>query len=145
MTDVIETAASTPERLEVSTVIDRPQPAVWEAFTNAEALATWWSQEATVDPVVGGEIIARWPSLEWTMRGRYTELEPHDVVAFTWSWDHEPDTPERQVRIVLSPDAAGTRLTLTHGDYSPTDAEERSGHLEGWKNFLPSLATDGGL
>ncbi len=139
MTDVVETQASTAERLEISAVIDRSPATVWKAFTDAETLATRWSQEATVDPVVGGEIVARWPAMDWTMRGRYTELTPHDAVAFTWSWDHDPDIPERHVRIVLIPEAGGTRITLTHGDYGPNDTAERTGHLEGWLNFLPAL------
>ena len=139
MTDVVETQSSTAERLEVSAVIDRPPATVWKAFTNAEALATWWPHEAAADPVVGGEIVARWPAMDWTMRGRYTELEPHDVVAFTWSWDHEPDTPDRLVRIALTPEAGGTRITLTQGDYGPNDTEERTGHLDGWRQFLPRL------
>lgn len=141
MTDVVETAASSPHRLEVSAAIDRSPATIWEAFTNAEALATWWSQEAIVDPVVGGEIIASWPSMDWTMRGRYTELVPHDLVAFTWSWDHEPDTPERLVQVTLEPVGGGTVVTLNHGDYGGDDLEERTQHLEGWHHFLPKLRT----
>ena len=39
--------------------------------------------------------------------------------------------------------AGGTRLTLTHGPYtaSPADQEERiAHHLAGWQHFLPRLA-----
>ena len=140
MTDVVETAASTAERLEVSLLIDRSRAEIWEAFTNADALSTWWTQEATVVAEIGGELIARWPSMGWTMRGRYTELAPHEAVAFTWSWDHEPDTPERSVRIVLAPEAGTTRLTLTHGAYGLNDIDERASHLEGWQHFLPLIA-----
>lgn len=145
MTEFLETANSTAERLEIVDVVAASPESIWAAFTDAEGLTSWWPEEATTEAIVGGKIIAVWPSMGWTMRGRYTELEPDRVVAFTWSWDHEPDTPERTVRVTLEPLAAGTSLTLSHGDYSLTDRDERAGHLEGWKHFLPRLDNDASI
>lgn len=136
---VIETRDSTPDRLVVETVIDAPPNRVWRAFVDANDLGTWWAQEAEVEPHVGGTILARWPAMDWTMRGTYTELEAPTVVAFTWTWDHEPDTPERLVRITLVRAGGGTHLTLSHGEYGPSDALERTGHLDGWRHFLSEL------
>ena len=149
MTSVVETPASTPTRLQLSLDVQAPATDVWRCFPDGSALEAWWPEQAEVDPTVGGTIVARWPSMTWTMRGRYTELRPSEVVEFTWSWDHEPDAPERRVRVEMaelddSPHeaaAAGivTRVVLTHGDYEETDEAERSGHLEGWLHFLPRL------
>jgi uncharacterized protein YndB with AHSA1/START domain len=140
MSDACETSRSTPARIELEMIVDAAPEPVWRAFVDAELLTLWWAQEADCDPVPGGVLEARWPTMGWTMRGTYLELDPPRTVAFTWSWDHEPDTPVRTVRVSLAPHGDGTRLTLTHGDYSASDAEERRGHLEGWQHFLPKLA-----
>ena len=113
---------------------------MWRGFVDPDVLTQWWAEEATADAVVGGRLEARWPGMGWTMRGEYTELDPGRAVAFTWSWDHEPDVPVRRVRVSLTPSGAGTELTITHGDYGPGEAEERTSHLDGWLHFLPRLA-----
>ena len=137
---VKEAPDSTPERLVVETTYDRPPLDVWRAFVDEHLIAQWWADEASTDPRVGGEIVASWPAMDWTMRGTFTDLRPGQRVAFTWSWDHESDTPERLVTVVLAPHDGGTLLTLTHGDYAAGDTDERDGHLAGWKNFLPAIA-----
>lgn len=141
MTSFVETSASTATRLQLSGVLEGcDHEDVYANFIDADGICAWWPSEAEVDPVVGGRLIARWPSMGWTMRGRYTDLVQNRVIGFTWSWDHEPDTPERNVRVRIEAVEAGTRLTLTHGDYGSEDADERKGHLEGWLHFLPQLA-----
>ena len=141
MTMVRETSASTPERLEIVATMSADPDDVWNAFTEAGGLTSWWADEAHVDATTGGTLIAHWPSMGWTMRGTYRALEPGRLVAFTWSWDHESDTPERLVSIDLTPDGEATRLVLRHGDYGPDDGDERAAHLAGWEHFLPRLAT----
>ena len=81
--------------------------------------------------------------MEWTLRGRYTEFMPAQRLGFTWYWDHEPDTPERQVSVIFEPlGATGTRITVKHGIYtaSASDQDERRGHVEGWLYFLGRLS-----
>jgi uncharacterized protein YndB with AHSA1/START domain len=142
MAEFAETAESTAERLRVRGILPRATPdEVYGAFTDPELLARWWGEEADVLPVVGGRLVVRWPSMEWTFRGVYNELDPGRTVAFSWAWDHAPDTPTRSVRIALGPTESGTILHLSHGDYGPADAAERRGHLEGWEYFLARLAT----
>ena len=136
---VREGPGSSSERLELAADLEASPADVWRAFTEPEVLTAWWSEEAATDPTIGGTIEARWPSMGWVMRGRYTELDPGRVVAFTWSWDHEPEVPDREVRVSLESCDGGSRLTLTHGTYGPGDADERQGHLDGWLNFLPRI------
>lgn len=135
-----ESPLSTPANLAVAGTVGADPPAVWEAFVDPEALTAWWADEAVTEPVVGGRIEARWPRMGWKMRGRYTELDPGRAVSFTWSWDHEPDQPERSVRVTLAATDGGTHLSLSHGAYGPDDEDERSSHLAGWLHFLPRLA-----
>jgi uncharacterized protein YndB with AHSA1/START domain len=141
MGDFTETSGSTSGRLEVGGVIPGASPEeVYRAFTDAALLARWWGDEADVDPVVGGRLVVHWPAMEWTFRGIYTELDRGRAVGFTWSWDHEPDTPTRTVRVTFEPARPGTLVEVSHGDYGPDDADERRGHLEGWRFFLDRIA-----
>ena len=141
MADFVETSESGARRLQLSGILEDSNPGdVYRSFIEPDRICQWWADESELDPLVGGRLIVRWPSMGWTMRGRYTELVPDRLIGFTWSWEHEPDTPTRTVSVVIESDAAGTRLTLTHGDYGDDDAEERDSHLEGWQHFLPRMA-----
>jgi uncharacterized protein YndB with AHSA1/START domain len=135
-----ETDDSTLQRLELRGAVPASASEVFAAFVEEGRITQWWPDEADIDPVVGGAYELRWPAMEWTLRGTFTDVDPDRRLAFTWSWDHEPGTPHRTVRITFTPAEAGTELTLTHGDYTPADAEERQSHLDGWQFFLGRLA-----
>jgi uncharacterized protein YndB with AHSA1/START domain len=80
--------------------------------------------------------------MEWNLRGTYSAVELGQRLAFTWKWDHEPNTPMRDVEVIFEPVGdVGTQVTVTHGTYtnSSKDQEERDGHLEGWIYFLKRL------
>ncbi len=141
MGDFVETSASSAARLELSGEVPGTPDDAYAAFVDPGRITSWWPDEAEIDARVGGTYILQWPAMEWTLRGVYTKLDPGGVVAFTWSWDHEPDVPERTVRVELSAADDGTRIVLTHGEYTPEDAEERQGHLDGWQFFLGRLRT----
>ena len=141
MTEFIETPESSPERLVLAGIIaGAGADQVLSCFTSADAITAWWSESAEVEARVGGDLIARWDTEGWTMRGRFTELVAGQRVAFTWSWDHETDVAERLVEVEVEPDAAGTRLQLRHGPFESAEAEDRANHLHGWLHFLPRLA-----
>ena len=111
-------------------------------WTQPEFLQQWWPPEAEVDLRPGGAYRLSWPSMEWTLRGTYTVVEPEQRLAFTWKWDHELETPVRKVEVSFEPVGdVGTQVTVTHGTYtnSSKDQEERDGHLEGWIYFLKRL------
>ena len=116
---------------------------LFECLTKPELLTRWWPQEAQVDGREGGAYRLSWPGMGWVLTGRYTVFVPGRTLAFTWSWDQEPDRPTRNVIIQLADSSEGTRMTLTHGDYtsSEDDQGERRGHIEGWLHFLLRLAT----
>lgn len=135
-----ETSESAFERIEIRGLVAASASEVFGAFVDADRITAWWPDEAVVDPVVGGAYELQWPAMAWTLRGTFTEVDLDRTLAFTWSWDHEPDTPQRTVRITLTSAEGGTELTLTHGEYTDADAEERRGHVDGWQYFLGRLA-----
>jgi uncharacterized protein YndB with AHSA1/START domain len=130
--------------LRVSVDVPGVEPgALWRAWTDPGELERWWPQTAELDVRVGGAYHLAWPQKGWHLRGSYTEVDAPSRLAFTWQWDHEPETPVRTVTIDLQPlpDGAGTRLIVTHGPYGddPAEAADREGHLEGWTGFLERL------
>lgn len=111
-------------------------------FVESGLLARWWAQAAEVDPHAGGEYLLSWPQIGRFLRGRYTVFQPGERLTFTWSWDQEPDLPERTVDVRFEPAGEGTRLTISHGPYgdSPVEQEDRTSHIEGWQYFIGRLA-----
>jgi uncharacterized protein YndB with AHSA1/START domain len=102
-------------------------------------LQKWWPQQAEISPKVGYHF--SWPTMNWHLRGEYSVYNPGNELAFSWSWDHEPDRPVRQVKITFVNQDKVSQLTLTHGTYtgSAEDREERQGHIDGWRQFLGQL------
>ena len=111
-------------------------------WTQPELLQQWWPTKAEVDVRPGGVYCLSWPAMEWNLRGTYSVVQAGQRLAFTWKWDHEPDTPMRTVEVTFEPVGdVGTQVTVTHGNYTndSKDQEERDGHLEGWIYFLKRL------
>lgn len=130
------------ERLVIAGDFAKTPDELFRYWTDPELLTQWWPVEAEIDPREGGTYLASWPRMEWRLRGRYTAFEPGKRLTFTWNWDHEPDTPERQVDVLFEPSGDGTQMTIIHGPYtdSPADQQERQGHLEGWQHFCSRLS-----
>ncbi|NOK58813.1 MAG: SRPBCC domain-containing protein [Chloroflexi bacterium AL-W] len=111
-------------------------------WTTPTLICRWWPTEAAIEPQSGGTYHFSWPKMQWHLRGRYVEFIPNEKLIFTWQWDHEPETAEKQVAVTFEPYVdGGTQLRITHTAYtnSPADQEVRAGHIEGWLHFLTQL------
>jgi uncharacterized protein YndB with AHSA1/START domain len=113
---------------------------VYAAWTQPGLLTQWYcpnpSLELQVDADVrvGGDYVVKMGT--YVLRGQYTEVDPPNLLGFTWQWDHEGN--RSQVRVELTEVADGTRMLLTHTDH--TNAEDAAGHLQGWELELDRLA-----
>lgn len=119
--------------------------AVIAAFVTPEVVARWWSAQLTIGSAPGDPFVASFPGLGQTMRGEVVAHDPGGRLAFTWSWDHEPERPVYRV-VVEASDGEPARLTLTHGPYiddEPGRADAES-HRAGWEYFLPRLLAEVG-
>lgn len=114
---------------------------VFEAWTNKDHLATWFSPnpdvsvEADVDLRNGGHY-----SLSFgfaTVRGTYKDISPYDTLVFSWQWDHEKHIPEMLISLAFQSVESGTKMTLVHSQL--LDEEEIAGHMEGWEANLSNL------
>jgi uncharacterized protein YndB with AHSA1/START domain len=115
---------------------------MFDYWTKPELLTQWWPPQAEVEPRTGGAYHLSWPTMNWHLRGHFANFEPERSLAFTWKWDHEPDTPTREVEVTLHAHAeGGTRITIIHGTYneSERDQNDRASHIEGWQYFCGKL------
>jgi len=133
-------------KLQIERSYHAPAARVFEAWTSEEVLRRWFhaerdweTPEAQVDLRVGGavRVVMRDPGQgkEVGGGGRYTEIEPPNRLAFTWTWDGE----DRQTLIELDFEEADglTKVRMTHSGLRDHDSARR--HEYGWNNCLDNL------
>jgi uncharacterized protein YndB with AHSA1/START domain len=131
--------------LVVRRVIDGTPEEIFELWTDPQSMALWMSpypgpvhSQATADVRPSGQYRLVMGDGETTCEivGTYVEVQrPHRLV-FTWRGAPTADA-ETLVTLALKAVAGGTELTLTH-ERLPSE-ESRSGHAQGWANFLDHL------
>jgi uncharacterized protein YndB with AHSA1/START domain len=94
---------------------------------------------ADADARVGGRfrmVMRGTDGEEHDVRGVYREVVPNEKLVFTWVWR---STPEREslVTVLIKPDGAGSRVTLTHEQFF--DEAARDQHQHGWTGCLNKL------
>lgn len=116
-------------------------------FTEPDRLAQWMGDDHAVELVPGGRYAIHWSAPNRTMEGAVIVARPTELV-FSWAFVHEPETPARvvMVRAMTDDDGSGSAIVVIHGPYrgesedaALSEREERAGHLEGWRAFLPVL------
>ena len=140
-------------KLEMVRVIRASRRRVFDAWTRPETIRLWFTPgtmtvaDAGMDARVGGE----WRLLlngecvdgerqdekrQTLVTGRYTRVDPYDVLAFTW---RNPTIVEEEslVTIELKDVDGGTELKLTHERFL-TEAS-RDQHASGWESALDKL------
>lgn len=125
---------------------DAPIDLVYRAWTEAEHVTRWMKCDAEAtfevenwEPSVG-KVFKTHMFKEGTFEawgtGRFTEVDPPRVLAYTSDADPKLGTPEMSVRVELEEVDGKTRLTLTHSGI-PTDL---TGIIEGgWTTSLGLL------
>ena len=127
-------------------VFDAPIDLVYRAWTEAEHVTRWMKCDAEVTlevenwvPAVGTEFkthMFKEGAFEAWGTGRFTEVDPPRVLAYTNDADPEIGAPEMSVRVELVDLDGKTELTLTHSGV-PTDL---TGIIEGgWTTGLSLL------
>jgi uncharacterized protein YndB with AHSA1/START domain len=112
-------------------------------FVEPSLLTQWWSQEASVEPCIGGRWELSWPAMDWVLAGQIVEISPISLVV-SWVWTHQPELPARALIIRAEPAADGATLSISQGAYRQSENfsgedEDRASHLSGWEHFLPRL------
>jgi len=130
-------------------VIEAPPEAVFDVWTDADALMQWWcpgAYHAThvhLDARVGGRYEIRMAAPghegEHIVRGEYVALDRPRLLAMTWRAQGTPhDNNENCLLTVqLHEHPRGTRLALLH-EQLPVGSEGSYG--QGWAQVLQQLA-----
>jgi uncharacterized protein YndB with AHSA1/START domain len=119
------TSTGTPADTIVQEITIRaPAARVFEAFTNPDARARWWSvpgrfktTNVVSDLRPGGRWVMRGTRADgepFTIQGEYRVVEPPSLVEFTWLPDWQPDATESLIRVEFSEIDGATRVRLTH-------------------------------
>jgi uncharacterized protein YndB with AHSA1/START domain len=109
-----------PDTISRETTIDAPPEVVWAIVTEARHLAGWFSDEAEIDLRPGGAMLLSWHG-HGTYRARVETVQPPHTFAFRWVRREGADpVPGSSTLVVmtLTPDGAGTRLTVVESGFS---------------------------
>jgi uncharacterized protein YndB with AHSA1/START domain len=139
-------ATQSPTVLRVERTFNAPAQAVFDAWTSPEVMRRWWhagadweTPLAEVDLRVGGSlrVTMRTPDgQEYSGGGEYTEVQPPERLAFTWTWAEE-SSPRTLVEVEFNEEDGATTVVLTHSGLS--GEESKQGHAEGWRECLDNL------
>ena len=134
--------------LHMERTYDAPAQAVFDAWTSEEVMRRWWhaghdweTPEATVDLRVGGavRVVMRNPheDVEYGGGGEYVEVDPPARLAFTWTWDDDPDNTRQLIEIDFEETDGATTVSFTHSGL--WDEESRASHEGGWGTAFENL------
>lgn len=131
--------------LGVELSIDAPVDEVWDAWADADGLASWWwthwddvSVAADVRP--GGHYRIEAPRHGIAVEGEYLVVEPGVRLAFTWIWiDEEGATRDEAVDVTFRESDGGTIVAVRHtGPWA--DGAPAESYRQGWEFVLGGLA-----
>jgi len=134
------------ETLKIERTFQAPAQRVFDAWTSEEVMCRWFhgnhaweTPVAEVDLRLGGavRVVMRDPveDAEYGGGGHYTEIDPPNRLAFTWTWDDEDR--ETLIEIDFEETDGATTVRFTHS--SLQDMEAVSSHEAGWNSALDNL------
>lgn len=129
-----------PEPIELSVETPAPVEAAWEALTEPERVAEWFTDATAVgragDPY-------RLDFGDSAVEGEILEVEPGRGFVHSWRWEGDEDAgPATIVRwIIDAVPGGGSRITLRHEGWPATtpDDSSRDDHLGYWQAYLEDL------
>ncbi|HSS44215.1 MAG TPA: SRPBCC domain-containing protein [Thermoanaerobaculia bacterium] len=137
---------SAPIALKVSRTFPAPREKVFRAWTETEALKSWFAPSekyvtriARLDVRVGGayRIEMEIEGKAHIVAGTYREVNPPERLVFTWKWETEPRHGDSLVTIEFLDRGGKTEVILTHEKF-PSEAA-RDEHNKGWTGCLDRL------
>ena len=127
--------------IDLEKTIDASPEAVFNALTDADELARWWTTSAESDPRTGGSYSYRFEfddaSRNHTYAGEYIDVTPGEHLSYPWQTGLGPT----EVDFRVEPAGDGARVHLAHSGWGQGAAwdEAVAMHEEGWGFFLDNL------
>jgi uncharacterized protein YndB with AHSA1/START domain len=133
--------------LRIERTFEAPAEDVFDAWTSEEVLKRWlhadpdWeTPSAEVDLRVGGalRIVMRDPAAgaDHSASGEYMAIDRPKRLAFTWTWDHDPDNTMLIELEFTERDGRTTVVMVNSG--LPTE-KDRNEHERGWHACYDNL------
>lgn len=141
-------------RIEREIRVDASPEVVFEVVSRPEYLREWWPDDATLDPVPGGEGELVWYGGDGQVSAMVVPMTVVESVPprlFSFRWAHEKgDVPDASnsflVTFELVPSGGGTIVRLTETGFrergwevATLEAAYRE-HATSWDRYLPRLA-----
>lgn len=134
--------------LRVSRVLPARRAAVYAALTDAGLIRRWMCPQdfavlhAEAEARPGGRLRVEMRGPDggtYAASGRFIELRPPELVAFTWTWESENPMAgiETRIRIELTEHDGGTLIVMIHSGLP--DAAQVDSHRKGWTSVLANL------
>jgi len=131
--------------------IDASPEIVFDVVSNPEHLASWFPDEAELDPTPGGRGVFTFhtPGGEHVAPVTVVDAQPYSVFSFRWSQEAgQPATETNSllVRFELLPADGGTRLRMTESNFDGRGLDDAQvladyeDHTQGWSEIMPRLA-----
>jgi uncharacterized protein YndB with AHSA1/START domain len=139
--------------LRLERTFEAPPEAVYDAWTNPEVLRRWWAAapdwstpHVEADVRVGGRYRLSMQDPEasepHTVAGEYTEVRRPERLAYTWTWEGDPESQRGSAGSLVTVDfhdeGGGTRVVVTHTGFAGEHV--RAQHEHGWNACLDNLA-----
>lgn len=113
----------------LSAVIPTTPTEIYKAWLSTKGHTLMTGSPARVSGKVGG----RFTAWDGYIVGRTLDLEPDRRIVQAWRTSEFPDdAPDSHLEVLLEKAKGGTKVTLTHTDIPPGQADS---YKEGWKDF----------
>ena len=133
--------------LTIERLFKASQQAVYEAWTQKEALTQWFAPTKEMSTImhqmelkVGGQYRVEMLEPDGTShmtRGEYVVLNPFEQIAFTWKWESDEMVVDSLVTIDLIEEGDATKMILTHDRLGSQHSVDL--HNEGWTGCIEQL------
>ena len=136
------------ETLKLERTFEASAARVFDAWTSEEVLRRWFhaehdweTPEAKVDLRLGGtvRVVMRDPhkDAEHGGGGHYTEIDPPNRLAFTWTWDNDDEDRETLIELDFEETEGATTVRFSHSNLR--DQESILSHKGGWTACFDNL------
>ncbi|MBA3963626.1 MAG: SRPBCC domain-containing protein [Chthoniobacterales bacterium] len=143
-------AATTPNELTITRILNAPRALVYKVFTEIEHALKWGGPRDYPMAHLEGELRVggKWRGClrakdggeEMWQGGVYREIMPNERLVYTFAWDEESGNSPLETLITLTfsdTDDGKTKMTFHQAPFA--SAESRDGHREGWNSAFDRL------
>lgn len=140
-----ESTPMNPKSVRIDWKFTAPPAKVWAAWTQPRAVSQWFGSDpngkvlnAYLDVRTGGRFkvtFADRDGTQHTASGIYQQVEPEQLLKFSWGWKSEPGI-ETEISISLLPEGTGTRMQFEHAGLIHSSSHD---YESGWRSTFAKI------